>query len=59
MTVTILKHHEGYEPAQKVEVEESLGRYWIAVGVATVIEPDNRNIDSILSKQLKKTKKKK
>jgi len=59
MTVTILKHHEGHNPNDKVEVEEGLGLYWIACGVATIQEADNKAIDATLADKLKKTKKKK
>lgn len=59
MTVTILKHHEGHRPNERVEVTEELGLYWIACGVATIQEADNKAIDATLSDKLKKTKKKK
>ena len=59
MKVTIIKHHEGYNPNDKVDVPEDLGMYWIAVGVATIKEPDNKEIDKTLADKLKKTKKKK
>ena len=59
MIVTILKHHEGLNPNEMIEVDEGLGLYWIACGVATVNKPDNEKIDSTLADKLKKTKKKK
>lgn len=58
MKVTILKHHEGYYPNDKVDIPEELARYWIAVGVATEQEPNNEEIEKSLTKKLKAKKKK-
>ncbi len=59
MKVTILKHHEGYNPNQEVDVPEEMGLYWIATGVATMKQADNESIEKSLHKNLKKTKNKK
>jgi len=58
MTVTILKHHEGYNPNDVIDVSDELGRYWVAVGVATDELPDHEAIDKSLDAKLKKAKKK-
>ena len=59
MKIKFLKNHLNHKPGDEADVSDSLARYLLKVGVATVETVDDEAIDKTLSGKLKSTKKKK
>ena len=58
MVVTFLKRHHNHKPGDIAEIKDSVAKYLIKVGVATVDTPTDEVIEKTLSQNLKKTKEK-
>jgi len=59
MKIKYLKQHHHHKPGEEAEIKDSVARYLLKVGVATVETVDDKAIDKTLSSKLKSTKKKK